>query len=218
MREGQRERERQRRRECRTAVVGGTRRAFPKSRVGERNRKKGTDSVAGRKMRRVKDSQTLTGAQLSVIPVEATVPILSCRGSIQGQTTAGHVAQHTHTHTQNSSLINYKPQHIHGTAVSFLSRNKQVKILTVLSQGARSSNPAAVVCLGGGAAFWRTWGIIGAKDGWRQQLLVPRCGSVPEANPLISAQLCKPAGCCPEAAVAAAARTHTHVHSHTALK
>ena len=31
---------------------------------------------------RVKDSQMLTGAQLSVIPVETTIPILSCQGSV----------------------------------------------------------------------------------------------------------------------------------------
>lgn len=35
--------------------------------------------------------------------------------------------------------------------------------------------------------LWRAWGWSGAKDGWRHQLLVPRCRCVPEANSLISA-------------------------------
>lgn len=38
-----------------------------------------------------------------------------------------------------------------------------------------------------GHSLWKTWGRRGAKDGWRQQLLLPGCRCVPGANPLISA-------------------------------
>lgn len=41
-----------------------------------------------------------------------------------------------------------------------------------------------------GLSLWRTRERLGAKDGWRQQQLVPGCRSVPEANPLISSLPC----------------------------
>lgn len=52
----------------------------------------------------------------------------------------------------------------------------------------RHSNTSAIMHISPeGLRLWKTWGITGAKDGRRQQLLVPRYGSVPKANPLISA-------------------------------
>lgn len=188
----------------------------------------------------MKDSQTLTGAQLSFIPAEAAVPILPRHAGQHPRTNHRASRGGARTRTQSDTRAHHslitaaRHQHVHSAAVSFERRER--KNLAVLSmKGTRSSERerrrvsqrVGGGAAGGGGGRWAvggrrafgppswTWGIIGAKDGWRQQLLVPRCRSAPEAEPLISAQLCKATGCCPEAACA---HTHTHTRASTVRK
>lgn len=134
-----RDRERERQRESRIEV-GGTTEHFSveelqaeeeivkKKRQKQSKRETQILQQRVREVRRVKDSQTLTGVQLSVIPVEATVPILSCQGNIQGHT-ARHVVQYAHkAHHTNQTLT-------HTWLHNFIRAQKHTSnILTVLPQ------------------------------------------------------------------------------------
>lgn len=161
----------------------------------------------------------LTGAQLSFVPAEGPASPPSClatQARIQGRSSGRHVAP------PGPSLVNYSraPTSAAPLFERDAAESEKPRVLSLGVVGERMASRSD----GGGGWGWQgrafppptphplsllwTWGIIGAKDGWRQQLLVPRCRSAPEVEPLISAQLCKATGWCPEAA-----RIHTHAHA-----
>lgn len=81
----------------------------------------------------VKDSQTLTGVQLSVIPVEATVPILFCQDYVASASKDTlFVTWCKNTQTQTSSHIQYRHRHIHGYTISLAHKTHRSNILTDL--------------------------------------------------------------------------------------
>lgn len=143
-------------------------------------------------MSRVKDSQKLTGVQLSVIPLEATVPILSCQGytASASKDTLPITWRNTHTHT---NLITHSVQGLAHTWLHNFTRALKHTSNTLIDSPHKQTLARTYLqsyMSPEGLSLWRTQGRSGAKDGWRQQLLVPRCRCVPGANPLISALLC----------------------------
>ena len=93
------------------------------------------------------------------------------------------------TDTSDSSRITSRHKRSDGCTISGLRHIQLTSYYQFCHSNRHSVASAASHMSPEGLSLWKTWEITGAKDGWRQQLLVPRCKFVPGAHLLISAWL-----------------------------